>query len=95
MKVVILYHPKEEYAGLCEDYKRDFERRYPGKTIKMVSLDTVEGAQMAKLYDVTRYPAILAIENDGSLQKLWQDLPWPLMDEVSAYITPDYHPDKI
>jgi hypothetical protein len=40
---------------------------------------------MAKLYGVVRYPAILVVANDGSLQKFWQDRPWPLMDEVAAY----------
>jgi hypothetical protein len=55
----------------------------------------VEGSDMAKLYDVVRYPAILAVADDGSLQRLWQDRPWPLMDEVSPYITPDYYPDKL
>jgi hypothetical protein len=43
---------------------------------------------MAKLYDIVRYPAILAVANDGSLQKMWQDMPWPLMDEVAAYSVP-------
>lgn len=85
MKVIILYYPKEEFAGLAEDYKRDFERQHPNKTLELVSLDTVEGSNMAKLYDVVRYPAILAIEGDGSLQKLWQDRPFPLLDEISAY----------
>jgi hypothetical protein len=87
MRTVILYHPNAEFAGMAEDYKRDFEKRHQDKKIELVSLETVEGAEMAKLYDVVRYPAILAIGPDSSLQKLWQDQPWPLMDEVSAYAT--------
>lgn len=85
MRIVIIYHPKEEFAGMAEDYQRDFERSHHGKKIETISLDTVEGSEMAKLYDVVRYPALLALGPDGSLQKLWQDRPWPLMDEVSAY----------
>jgi hypothetical protein len=86
MKVVILYHPNQEFAGTVEDFKRDFERQHQAKKIELISLETVAGAEMAKLYDVVRYPAILAIENDGSLQKLWQDQSMPLMDEVNAYL---------
>lgn len=85
MRVVILYHPNQEFAGLAEDYVKEFERVHADKTIELLSLDTVAGSDMARLYDAVRYPAILAIADDGSLQKLWQDRPWPLMDEVSAY----------
>lgn len=85
MRICILYHPRTEQQGPAEDYKRDFEARFSGQKIELVSLDTVEGAELAKLYDVVRYPAILVITDDGQLQKLWQDRPWPLFDEVFAY----------
>ena len=88
MRVVILYHPNREFAGLAEDFKRDFESRHQDRKVEMVSLETVEGSEMAKLYDVVRYPAILAVASNGSLQKMWQDQPWPLMDEVAAYSVP-------
>jgi hypothetical protein len=85
MRTVILYHPKDEFAGLAEDYKRDYESKNTGKKIELVSLDEVEGSDMAKLYDIVRYPAILVIANDGTLQKMWQDRPFPLLDEVASY----------
>lgn len=85
MRTVILYHPNSEFAGLAEDFKRDFENRHQDKKVDMVSLETVEGSDMAKLYDIVRYPAILVVTDDGKLQKIWQDQPWPLMDEVAAY----------
>lgn len=87
MKICILYHPNSEFAGLSEDFKRDFEIRHPGQNIELVSLETVEGANIARLYDVVRYPAILVIAEGGGLQKLWQDRPWPPFDEVAAYVT--------
>jgi hypothetical protein len=34
---------------------------------------------------VVRYPAILVVAEGGGLQKMWQDRPWPLIDEVFAY----------
>lgn len=85
MRTLILYHPDAEFAGLAEDYKRDFESRHQDRKVELVSLETVAGSEMAKLYDVVRYPAILVIAHDGSLQKMWQDQPFPLMDEVAAY----------
>jgi hypothetical protein len=88
MRVVILYHPNAEFAGLSEDYKRDFERTHRDKKIDLISLETVQGAEMAKLYDVVRYPAILAMADDGQLLRLWQDRPFPIMDQVAAYSDP-------
>lgn len=87
MRTVILYHPNAEFAGLAQDFKKDYERRHHAQTIELVSLEAVDGAEMAKIYDVVRYPAILAIKDDGSLMKLWQDQPWPPLDEVAAYAT--------
>lgn len=85
MRTVILYHPDAEFAGLVQDFRREFEQRHQDRKIDLVSLDTTEGSEMAKLYDVVRYPAILVIASDGQLQKLWQDRPFPLMDQVAAY----------
>jgi len=85
MRTVILYHPEAEFAGLVQDFKREFEQRHQDRKVDLMSLDTTEGSEMAKLYDVVRYPAILVIASDGQLQKLWQDRPFPLMDQVAAY----------
>lgn len=81
-----MYHPKDEFAGMAEDYARDYHHKYEGKAeIELISLDDIDGAQMAELYDIVRYPALLVIGPDSQLQKMWQDRPWPLLDEVAAY----------
>ena len=89
MKVIALYHPNSEFAGMAQDYVRDYHRKYQDRPkIELLSLDTVKGSELAGIYDVVRYPAILAVAQDGSLQKLWQDRPFPLFDEVAAYSMP-------
>ena len=84
MKVLVLYHPKSEHAGLVEDYAHDYKKSR-GRKLELVSLETRDGASTATLYDVTRYPAILALANDGSVQNIWQGLPLPLMNELDQY----------
>lgn len=85
MKAVILYRPDSEWARSVEEYARDFERQR-GKKIDLVSLNEPVGADMARLYDVTRYPAVLATRDNGEMLALWQGEQLPLMNEVAAYI---------
>jgi hypothetical protein len=84
MKVVALYRPNSEFARIIEEYARDFEQQR-GKKLELVSLDTVEGADMARLYGITQYPALMVIRDDGQLLKDWQGERLPLMDEVAGY----------
>jgi hypothetical protein len=84
MKVVVLYHPKSDHGGIVEDFAHDYQRSRNRK-LELVSLETRDGAATASLYDVTRYPAILALANDGQVQNMWQGLPLPLMNELDQY----------
>lgn len=86
-----MYHPHSEHGGIVEDYVHDFQR-FKGKELEKVSLETVEGSETARLYDVVRYPAILIIGPDGVLQKMWQAPIMPLMNEVDSYL-PNYQRD--
>ncbi|HSX44528.1 MAG TPA: hypothetical protein VLF39_00235 [Candidatus Saccharimonadales bacterium] len=84
MKAVVLYHPNSDHARIVEDYSIDFKKN-KNHELKPLSLETPEGSETAKLYDILSYPAILVTQNDGQLIKDWQGLPLPLMDEVAAY----------
>ena len=85
MKLVILYHPQSEFSRSVEEYAHDFERTR-GKAIELVSLDTAGGSDMAKLYDIVQYPALLALRDDGQLLQKWEGARLPLMDEVAGYL---------
>ena len=84
MKVVALYHPKSEHGGVVEDYARDYKNSH-GRLLELKSLETREGAAIASLYDITSYPALLALAGDGTVQGVWQGLPLPLMNELDPY----------
>lgn len=85
MKIQILYHPKSDHARTVEEYAHDFSK-LTGRDIELVSLDSKDGAHIASLYDIVRYPAILAIDNNGILHKNWQGPVMPLMNELSYYM---------
>ena len=71
MKILVLYHKQSDHGGMVEDYARDYKNSH-GRSIELVSLETQAGAATATLYDITRYPAVLALTNDGALQNLWR-----------------------
>jgi hypothetical protein len=85
MTICILYHPESEFARSVEEYAHDFERER-GEPIELISLESTKGAEIARLYDVVQYPALLAIAEDGQLQKVWQGEVMPLKDEVAGYL---------
>jgi hypothetical protein len=86
MKVQILYHPVSETARIVEEFVGNYKRQ-TGHDIELISLETVEGSDLARLHDIVQYPAILAINERGELVKDWQGETLPLLDEVTAYAT--------
>jgi hypothetical protein len=84
MKVVVLFRPKTESEGIALDFAKNYQL-IKHKELSLVSLDTVEGDNMAKLYDITQNPAVLAIEEDGHLGKMWQGGNFPLLNELDYY----------
>ena len=86
MRVAILYRPNSEFARRTEEYITDFNRFHPGAPIEVLDIDTIEGAEMAKLYGVMEYPAVLALKEDGSMQQQWSGIDsLPLMNDLAYY----------
>ncbi len=70
---------------MVEEYAHDFKRT-KGIDIELVDLNTRDGASMASLYDIVRYPAVMITKDDSELIKEWQGETLPLMTEVAAYL---------
>lgn len=85
MQALLLYRANSETERLARTFVGDFERQ-TGKTLVVLDADSTEGAELARLYDVVSYPAILARADDGTLQQLWQGEPLPRISEVSFYV---------
>lgn len=85
MKVLVLYRSKSEHGTAVEEYVREFERRTSRK-LELLEIDTIEGEALAKLYDITRYPAVVTTSDDGKLQRMWLGENLPLVNEVMGYL---------
>ncbi len=84
MKAIVLYHPESDHARTVTDYARDYEKQ-TGRALELLSLETVAGADKARVYDITQYPAVLATSDDGQLLQVWQGATLPLIREVGYY----------
>lgn len=84
--MVILFRPDSEHSRSVNDYVRELYARDPEIEIEAVDVDSESGNQTAELYDIQSYPAIMVVQNDGSVSKLWQDEQLPLIDEVISYL---------
>lgn len=85
MKASILYHPKSETSRVVEEFIHEFERTR-NKSINPVSLETKEGAELAKLYGIVSYPAVIVTRDNGEYLKHWEGELLPSMDEVAGYL---------
>lgn len=85
MKVLILYRSRSEEARDVEAFIHDFKSRHETGRIEVLDVDSRDGIAMATLYDVMRYPSILALRDDGSVLKSWEGDELPLMNEVAYY----------
>ena len=83
-KISILYRTQSEQERQVIEFEHEYAKR-TGRHLSLYDLNTQEGSDLAKLYDVTQYPAVLAIANDGSLLQLWQGEMLPLINEVLYY----------
>lgn len=86
MRAVILYKFESEDSTEIENFLRELERRYPGQKIEKLNTETREGAEFGKTYDITSYPALAVMKNDGQLVQMWVGMPLPLIDEIASYI---------
>lgn len=84
MVLVALYRKNSEQYRPVYEFLEMLRRRYPGKPIVELDIDTRDGAAEATLYGVVRYPALLVRSLDGHIQGLWEGEPLPLIDEVAG-----------
>lgn len=85
MKAVILYKPNTELDSSVQAYAREFARE-TGRTLSLIDSDSVQGVEIANLYDILQSPAIIVLRDDGSYVASWLERDkWPTISELSYY----------
>ncbi|HEY1644766.1 MAG TPA: hypothetical protein VGF75_00070 [Candidatus Saccharimonadales bacterium] len=85
MKALVLYRPDSDHGRMIEEFISSLKSTGFSGKLETVNVDTREGISTATLYDITRYPAILVLRDDGVLQQAWEGQELPLINEVEAY----------
>lgn len=85
MKVVCVWKDNTDYAREVTDWMEEF-RRETGNEVESLDPDTVNGEIFVRAHDIMEYPTIVAIAEDGKVQREWRGTPMPQFDEVSYYL---------
>ncbi|HSE29902.1 MAG TPA: hypothetical protein VLA77_04935 [Candidatus Saccharimonadales bacterium] len=86
MKTLVLYRPNSEHATAVESFLRDFKSQ-TGHDLPILDVDSREGADLCRLYEIMEYPAIIVMDDQGRLQNSWRGGHFPLISELSYYVT--------
>ena len=86
MKLTIIYRDNSDHARAVYEFVEMLRRKYPGKTARLLDIDTREGAAEASLRGVMQYPALVLTTYEGRVDEMWQGLPMPTIDTVGSRI---------
>jgi hypothetical protein len=84
MKVAVLYRSNSEQERVVLEFEHDYQKQ-TGRSLSLYDLNTQDGWNLAKLYDITMYPAVVATSDDGQMLQMWQGENLPLLNEVMYY----------
>lgn len=85
MKAMIFYRTHSEHERTVEEYVRDFAR-HTGKELPTVDVNSRDGTYLAQLYDIVKFPSIIALDDQGQMLQTWDSDMLPRFDEVSFYV---------
>lgn len=87
MNVTILYKDKSDHTREVTEFVREYEHRTGHNgAIKLLDIETKEGAEFGRVYSIVEYPTVLATRDDGSVLQMWRGSPLPLFDDIENYL---------
>jgi thioredoxin-related protein len=87
MKVLVLYRPNSEHARTVEIFLHDLQKQHDvdQSSLQILDVDSREGIELARIYDIMSTPAIVVTDNSGGYVYSWVGEELPLMRDVAAY----------
>lgn len=86
MRIVVVYKEFSDYAREVTEWIDTFEKR-SGQTVEQLDPESPDGEMFCSSRDITRYPTVAVVDNDGKTYEMWPGTPLPIIDEVMSYLT--------
>jgi hypothetical protein len=86
MRIVVLTKDGYDYSSAVDNFIAELRGRFGEETIEQLDPDTFEGESFARSQDIMEYPAIVAVDGNGTGAVQWTGMPLPSFDEVTYYL---------
>ena len=86
MRIVVLTKEGYDYSSAVDTFITELEAQAMGVEIERLDPDTYEGESVARSLDILEFPAIVAMDSNGTAAQQWLGMPLPPVSEVSYYI---------
>ena len=86
MRVVVLSKDGYDYSSAVDAFVTELEAQSPGSEIERLNPDEYEGESLARTLDILEFPAVVALDNKGTMIQKWTGTPLPPISEVAYYI---------
>lgn len=84
MKTYIVYKDFSDHSRAVREYVHDFNKQ-TGRDIDLINPESADGESFCSAYGVVEYPTVVAVADDGQMQRMWVGLPLPTIMEISYY----------
>lgn len=87
MKLLVFYRTQSEFATPVESFLRDLgSERDVSDKLEVIDPDSREGTTKAQIYDIMQLPALIVVDDFGSIVHSWIGEHLPMTDEVLGYL---------
>lgn len=85
MKIVVLTKDGYDYSSAVDTFITDLQSEAGSVEVERLDPDTYDGESFARALDILEFPAVVAVDNNGTSTQQWLGMPLPPISEVSYY----------
>lgn len=84
MRIIIIGREFSEYDREVREWTRELTER-TGREVEKIDPDSIEGEGFCRARDITQYPTVVVMMDDGGDVEQWSGTPLPAIDDVMSY----------
>lgn len=87
MRVVVLSKDGYDYSSAVDTFVTELEAQTPGAEVERLNPDEYEGESLARALDILEFPAVVALDSNGTMIQQWTGTPLPPISEVAYFLS--------